>query len=39
MGGHTGKFEGVQVSRTIPDHHHPVELDLSGLAFSGLSLI
>ena len=28
----------MQVSRTIPGHHHPVELDLSGLALSGLSL-
>lgn len=36
--GHVGRFEGVQVSRTIPGHHRPVELDLSGLVLSGLSL-
>lgn len=28
----------MQVSRTTPGHHHPIELDLSGLALSGLSL-
>lgn len=33
-----GRSEGVQVSRTIPGHRHPVELDPSGLALSGLSL-
>jgi len=32
------RFEGVRVSGTTPGHHHPVELDLSGLELSGLAL-
>lgn len=38
MKGHVGRFERLQASRTIPGHHHPIELDLSALALSGLSL-